>query len=64
MTLNSLLQPILLAILPLCPTLRLAIFLADVFHEVPEASSIIFDLRGQFFADAETVQLERLPITV
>ena len=43
---------------------RLAIFLADVFHKVPEASSIIFDLRGQFFADAETVELERLPVTV
>ena len=53
-----------MAILPLCPMFRLAIFLADVFHKVPEASSIIFDLRGQFFADAETVELERLPVTV
>ena len=36
------------------------IFIADVFHTIAEASSIIFDLRRQFFADAKIFKLERL----
>ena len=39
--------------------LTLGIF-ADVFHTDAEASSIIFDLRRQFFADAKIFELERL----
>ena len=35
-------------------------FIADVFHTIAEASSIIFDLRRQFFADAKMFELERL----
>ena len=37
-------------------------FIADVFHTIAEASSIIFDLRRQFFADAKIFELERLPL--
>ena len=37
-------------ILPSYPRLKLEIFIADMFHTVAGASSIIFDLRRQFFA--------------
>ena len=32
-------------------------FIPDVFHTTPEASSIIFDLRRLFFADAKIFEL-------
>ena len=48
------------AILPSYPRLRSAIFIAHVFHTIADASSIIFDLRRQFFADAKNFELERL----
>ena len=38
----------------------LAIFIANVFHTIAEVSSIIFDLRRQFFADAKIFEVERL----
>ena len=48
------------AILPLHPRLRLAIFIADVFHTAANASSVIFNLCQQFFANAKIFELERL----
>ena len=38
-------------------------FIADVFHTTAKASSIIFDLRRQFFADAKIFELEKLNIS-
>ena len=35
-------------------------FIADVFHTIAETSSIIFDLRWEFFADAKIFELARL----
>ena len=34
-----------------------------MFHTVAEASSIIFDLRQQFFADAKIFELKTLQLT-
>ena len=44
------------------PRLMSAIFTADVFHTNPEVSSIIFDLRWEFFVDAKILELERLGV--
>ena len=35
-------------------------FIPDVFRTIAEMSSVIFDLRRQFFADAKIFELERL----
>ena len=35
-------------------------FIDDVFHTVAKASSVVFDLRRQFFADAKIFELGRL----
>ena len=48
------------AILPSYPRLTSAIFIADVFRTIAMASSIIFYLRREFFADAKSIELERL----
>ena len=48
--------------LTLYPRLTPTIFIADVFHTIAEASSIIFHLRQQFFADAKIFGLERLSL--
>ena len=53
-------MPKLSAILPSYHNLRLAIFIAGVFHTIAEASSIIFNLRRQLFAYAKNFELERL----
>ena len=37
-------------------------FIAEVFHTIVEASSIIFDLRRKLFAGAKIFELERLHI--
>ena len=39
------------AIFPWYPRLILTIFIADLFHTIAEASSIVFDLRRQFFGN-------------
>ena len=39
------------AIVPWYPRLILTIFIADLFHTIAEASSIVFDLRPQFFGN-------------
>ena len=49
-----------LPILPLYLGLTLSIFIADVFHTVVKASSIIFNLHPQVFADIKIFELERL----
>ena len=38
------------------------IFIADVFHTVAKASSIIFNLRWQFFVEEKIFELERLHV--
>ena len=35
-------------------------FIVNVFHAIGEASLIIFNLCGQFFAEAKIFELERL----
>ena len=37
-----------------------AVLITDKFHEIEEASLIIFDFGRQFFTDAEIFKLERL----
>ena len=53
-------MPKLSAILPSYHNLRLAIFIADVFHTTAEESSIIFNLRRQLFVYVKNFELERL----
>lgn len=50
-------------ILPSYPRLASRIFVA-VLHTVAEASSIIFYLNWQFFADAKIFDLERLSLAL
>ena len=38
------------------------IFIADVFHTVAKASSIIFNLHWQFFVEEKIFELERLHV--
>ena len=47
-------------ILPLHAILTSGVFIADVFHTIPEASSISFDLSWQFFDATKIFELERL----
>ena len=42
------------------PTLTPTIFIANMFHTIAEASSIIFNLHRQFFADTKSFESERL----
>ena len=48
------------AILSSSPRLTSTTFIADLFHIIAEASSIIFYLHGQFFAIIKIFELERL----
>ena len=54
----------LLPILPWYPRLTLEIFIADVFHTIAKASSIIFDLRRQFFAEVKIFELDYKGCTI
>ena len=54
----------LLPILLLYPRLTSGIFIANVFHAIAAASSIIFNLCWQFFADAKNRELERLHTSI
>ena len=45
-------------ILPWYARLTLEIFIADVFHTIAKASSIIFDLRRQKIADVKIFELD------
>ena len=47
-------------ILPSYPRLTSAIFITKVFYTIAKASSIIFDLHLQIFAEAKIFELERL----
>ena len=42
------------------PQTMMCNFIAHLFHTIAEASSIIFDLHWQFFAEAKMFELERL----
>ena len=46
--------------LQLYPRLTLGIFIADLFHTIAKASSIIISLHGQFFANTKSFELGRL----
>ena len=47
-------------ILPSYPRLTSRIFIANMFHTIAEASSVIFALCQQFFTDTKSFELERL----
>ena len=46
----------LLPLLPLYPKLTLEIFIGDMFNTIADVSSIIFDLRLHFFANAKVFE--------